>query len=87
MASRIWPIPITGSDGISLSVPKKSDPQSEGLPGVPVEEVAMTRYPFSAVGRPALSALSLTDRLRTLSVKSSHERARCRSRHPVSIRC
>ena len=45
MASRIWPIPLTGSGGISLSVPKKSDPQSEVPPVVPVEEIAMTPPP------------------------------------------
>src|ERR1700693_6164321 len=51
MASRTWPIPVTGSVGISLRVPKKSDPQSEGWPEVPVEEVAMVSSPrFISVG-------------------------------------
>jgi hypothetical protein len=34
---------------MSLSVPKKSDPQSEVLPIGPLEEVAMVHSPFSEV--------------------------------------
>ena len=46
IASRTWLMPMTGSDGISLSAPKKSDPQSDVLPVVPVEEIAMTYSPI-----------------------------------------